>query len=117
MAGANAEGRAAMRDVAEHEHGDLAVGICRIHELGEELAAMSVDQRAAGIHKVLHWVEADLKPHMAWEERWLFPLIDGRTRTRWATRYAQFGRRRITGQAKRLVAHSAGGSHFRRETR
>ena len=34
---------------------------------------MPVDQRAASIRKVLHWVDADLKPHMAWEESWLFP--------------------------------------------
>ena len=73
---------------------------------------MSVDQRAAGIHKVLHWVEADLKPHMAWEEHWLFPVIDRRTRTQWATRYARFDHQQITEQAERLDAHSAAGSHF-----
>ena len=112
MAAAGTEGRQAIRTFAEHEHEDLAAGICRIHELGEELAAMSVDQRAAGIHKVLHWVEADLKPHIAWEEHWLFPLIDRRTHTSWATRYARFDHHQIVAQAERLSAHSASGSHF-----
>ena len=71
---------------------------------------MPVDQRAASIHKVLHWVESDLKPHIAWEEHWLFPLIDDRTHTSWATRYARFDHQQITAQAERLHAHSAAGS-------
>ena len=107
MTGASTDGRQAIRAFAEHEHEELAAGIGRIHELGEELATMPVDQRAAGIRKVLHWVDADLKPHMAWEESWLFPLIDDRTRTSWATRYARFDHQQIAAQAERLHAHSA----------
>lgn len=114
MAGASTDGRQAIRTFAEHEHQDLAAGIGRIHELGEELATMPVDQRAACIGKVLHWVDADLKPHMAWEESWLFPLIDARARTSWATRYVRFDHQQIAAQAERLHAHSARGTHFPR---
>ena len=60
MAGSSTDGRQAIRTFAEHEHQDLAAGIGRIHELREELATMPVDQRAASIGKVLHWVDADL---------------------------------------------------------
>lgn len=112
MAGPSTDGRQAIRSFAEHEHEELSAGIGRIHELGKELATMPIDQRAASIHKVLHWVEADLKPHMAWEEHWLFPLIDGRTHTSWPTRYARFDHQQITAQAERLFAHADAGSHF-----
>ena len=111
MPGACTDGRQAIRTFAEHEHAELAAGIGRIHELSEELATMPVDQRAASVCKVLHWVEADLKPHIAWEEHWLFPLIDDRTHTSWATRYARFDHQLITAQAERLHAHAAAGSH------
>ena len=90
MAAVSTVGRQAIRRFAEHEHEELAAGIDRIHELGEEMARLPVDRRAAGIRWVLHWIDADLKPHMAWEESWLFPQIDVRARTPWATR-VQFG--------------------------
>jgi hemerythrin-like domain-containing protein len=112
MAGANTVGRHAIRTFAEHEHEELAAGIDRIHELGEELATLPVDQRAASIRRVLHWVDTDLKPHMAWEESWLFPQIDDRARTPWATRVIRFDHQQIAAQADRLDAHSACGSHF-----
>ena len=112
MAGAGTEGRQAIRVFAEHEHEELAAGIGRIHDLGEELATMPVDQRAASIRKVLHWVDADLKPHMAWEEHWLFPLIDTRAHTPWPTRYGRFDHQQIAAQAERLHAHSVCGTHF-----
>ncbi len=112
MAAANTVGRHAIRTFAEHEHEELSAGIDRIHELAEELATLPVDQRADSIRKVLHWIDADLKPHMAWEESWLFPQIDARARTPWATRVIRFDHQQITAQAERLHAHSACGSHF-----
>jgi hemerythrin-like domain-containing protein len=59
---------------------------------------------------VLHWVDADLKPHMAWEESWLFPDTDDRTMPHWATRLVRFDHRQIAAQAERLRAHCAYGS-------
>lgn len=112
MTAAGTDGRHAIRTFAEHEHVELAAEISRIHDLSQALATMPVDQRAAGIDKVLHWVEADLKPHMAWEEHWLFPMIDSRTRTSWATRSARFDHHQITAQAERLCGHSAARGHF-----
>ena len=107
MTGASTDGRQAIRTFAEHEHEELAAEIGRIHDLSEALATMPVDQRVASIHKVLHWVEADLKPHMAWEDHWLFPMIDSRMHATWPTRLARFDHQQITAQAERLYAHSA----------
>jgi iron-sulfur cluster repair protein YtfE (RIC family) len=110
MAGASTEGRQAIRTFAEHEHDELAAGIDRIHELGQELASLPAGERAASIDRVLKWIHADLKPHMAWEESWLFPQIDARARTPWATRVVRFDHQQIAAQADRLHAHCACGS-------
>jgi iron-sulfur cluster repair protein YtfE (RIC family) len=112
MAGASTDGRQAIRSFAEHELNELAAGIDRIHELGEELTTLPVDQRAASIRKVLQWIDADVKPHMAWEESWLFPQIDDRAGTPWATRLVRFDHQQIAAQADRLHAHCAYGNHL-----
>jgi hypothetical protein len=112
MARASTDGQGAIRSFAEHELDELTAGIDRIHELGEELASLPVDQRAASIRKVLQWIDADVKPHMTWEESWLFPQIDARAGTPWATRIVRFDHRQIAAQAERLQAHCAHGSHF-----
>ena len=112
MAGPRTDTRQAIRTFAEHEHDELAVGIDRIHELGEELATLPVDQMAVGVHRVLKWIDTDVKPHMAWEESWLFPQVDARTRTTWATRLVRFDHQQIAAQVERLHAHCAHGSHF-----
>jgi iron-sulfur cluster repair protein YtfE (RIC family) len=112
MAGASTDGGQAIRTFAEHEHEELAAGIERIRALGEGLATLPIDQRAASIRAVLHWIDADLKPHMAWEESWLFPQIDARAHTPWATRSVRFDHQQIAAQAERLHEHSACGSSF-----
>lgn len=111
MAGASTDGRQAIRSFAEHELDELAAGIDRIHQLCEELATLPVDQRAASIRKVMHWIDNDVKPHMTWEESWLFPQIDARAGTPWATRIVRFDHQQIAAQAERLQAHCAHKSH------
>lgn len=112
MPGVSTDGRQAIHTFAEHEHEELVAGIGRIHELSEELATMPVDQRAASIGRVLHWIDADLKAHMAWEEYWLFPLIDARAHSPWATRLVRVDHQQIAEQAERLHAHAAYGGNL-----
>ena len=104
--------RQAIRLFAEHEHDELTAGIDRIHELGEELPTLPVDQRAGRVRRVLRWVDADVKPHMAWEETWLFPEIDARAQTPWPTRLIRFDHQQISAQAERLHAHCADDGHL-----
>ena len=76
------------RDFVEYEHRELARDIDRINEAGmvvgtnEELSLAALD--------VLHWVEAVLEPHAKWEDRWLYPEIDRRAGTAWATKLMSF---------------------------
>jgi iron-sulfur cluster repair protein YtfE (RIC family) len=103
------EGRDAVRSFAEHEHEELCLGIERLHEIREGLASVPVDQRMAGVRKVLIWIDTVLRPHMAWEESWLFPQIDQRARTPWATRLVRSDHRQIEAKAEGLRALCARG--------
>jgi iron-sulfur cluster repair protein YtfE (RIC family) len=103
------EGRHMIRSFVDHEHEELAAGINRIHEVACELPGLAAGERSTSVSSVLRWVHETLQPHMAWEERWLFPTIDDRAQTRWATRLVRFDHRQITNQAERLRTH---GSHL-----
>ena len=41
------------------------------------------------------WLEHELKPHLAWEDRWLYPQLDEIAGTPWATRLPRFEHRQI----------------------
>ena len=64
------------------------------------------------------WLDHVLEPHIAWEETWLYPQIDTRTGTPWATRAARFDHQQIREMASRLRAdqillngHPSGDQH------
>ena len=97
--------RAVIRSFVEHEHQELVAGIDRIHEVACELPTLGVNQMSVRVGDVLRWVEGTLKPHMAWEEEWLFPTIDERADTPWATRLIRFDHRQIAHQAERISSH------------
>ena len=99
------EGREAVRTFVDHEHEELRTAVEWIHEVAAGMSRLPVDQRSDIVRRITHWVDADLKPHMAWEESWLFPDIDDGTVPHWATRLVRFDHRQITTQAERVRAH------------
>jgi hypothetical protein len=101
------EGRQMIRSFVDHEHDELAAGMDRLHEVAWELPSLAAPQRTTKLRLVLHWIEEMLRPHMAWEETWLFPRIDDRAETRWATHLVRFDHRQIAQQADRLGVHRA----------
>ena len=105
-----AEGRQAVRAFVDHEHEELRSAVEWVHEVSEGMTRMPVEQRSESIGRVLHWVDVDLKPHMAWEESWLFPNIDDRAMPHWATGLVRFDHRQIVAQAERLRSHCASGN-------
>jgi len=116
MTATGTDERRAIRTFAEHEHEELAVGIDRIHALGESLSTLPVDQRTAGVRRVLRWIDMDLRPHLAWEESWLFPQIDAQLRSHWATRFVRLDHQQIAAQAARLQADASGGASGSKQT-
>jgi len=97
-----AGGTPAVWAFAEHEHRDLARGINRIHDVACEIGRRATPEWATDVLEVLDWLDRTLDPHIAWEESWLYPEIDARTGTPWATRAARFDHRQVRAMAARL---------------
>jgi hemerythrin-like domain-containing protein len=88
----------------EHEHRDLVRGINRIHEVACEIGGRSTAELSLHVLEILRWVDTTLEPHIAWEESWLYPEIDARIGTPWATRAARFDHWQVREMAARLRA-------------
>ena len=88
------------RAFAEHEHRDLAPGINRLHDVACGIGRMATPDISIAVLDVLHWLDNVLEPHIAWEEGWLYPEVDARSGSGWATRAARFDH----GQIRTLVA-------------
>lgn len=99
-----AVGTQAVWAFAEHEHRDLERGINRIHDVACEIGHRPTPELSLQVLGVLHWLDSTLDPHIAWEESWLYPEIDARTGTRWATRAARFDHQQLREMAARLRA-------------
>jgi hemerythrin-like domain-containing protein len=85
---------------ASHEHRELAHGVDRMHEVGVLLG--TTDDLAAAALEIIHWVDAVLEPHARWEDRWLYPEIDRRAGTPWATKLMSFEHQQIRDAAHDL---------------
>lgn len=88
------------RAFAEHEHRDLTAGINRLHDVACGIARTATPEVSVAVLDVLHWLDTTLEPHVAWEEGWLYPEVDMRAGSPWATRAARFDH----GQIRELVA-------------
>ena len=91
-----------VRAFEEHEHRDLVRGINRIHEVACEIGRLPTPELSVQLHEILRWVEGTLDPHVGWEEAWLYPEIEARIGTPWATRAARFDHQQIREMAARL---------------
>ena len=89
------QGLDAIRAFGEHEHQEVARGLAHIHEVAQYAGTDSHPGVRRGLHEVTAWAAQVLEPHMAWEESWLYPEIDERTGTTWATRAARFDHAQI----------------------
>jgi iron-sulfur cluster repair protein YtfE (RIC family) len=89
---------------AEHEHRDLVCGIDRVHDVACEVGRRPTPELSVHVLDVLKWMDGTLEPHIAWEEAWLYPEIDTRIGTPWATRAARFDHQQLREMAARLRA-------------
>jgi hemerythrin-like domain-containing protein len=86
----------------EHEHRDLLRGINRIHDAACGVGRQATPILFAQVLDIIHWLDQSFAPHTAWEEGWLFPEIDSRIDTPWATRMARLDHQQIREMAQRL---------------
>ncbi|HET9085373.1 MAG TPA: hemerythrin domain-containing protein [Candidatus Limnocylindrales bacterium] len=89
-------------DFASHEHVEMRRGVERILEVAR--LHVSNDELSAAVIEVLHWVDHVLEPHAQWEDRWLYPEIDERLGTPWATKLMTFEHQQIREAAHDVVA-------------
>ncbi len=87
---------------AEHEHRELVRGINHIHDVACGAGDWVASELSVRLLDVLAWLDREFEPHTAWEESWLYPEIDARTGTPWATRSARFDHRQIRDMEARL---------------
>lgn len=92
---------------AAQEHRDLVIGLAHIGETIERSVELSSDQLWARLHHALGWLERELRPHLAWEDTWLYPQVDALAGTPWATKGARFEHRQIEALIASLEADSA----------
>jgi hypothetical protein len=97
-----AAGTRAVWAFAEHEHLDLVRGINRIHDVACEIGRRPTPELSIHVLGILQWLNGALEPHIAWEEAWLYPEIDARTGTPWATRAARFDHLQLREMAAKL---------------
>jgi iron-sulfur cluster repair protein YtfE (RIC family) len=86
----------------EHQHRELTRGIDHIHDVACRIEGWVTPELAVRVRDVLRWLERDLEPHVSWEESWLYPEIDARTGTPWATRAARFDHQQIREATARV---------------
>ena len=92
----------AVRAFAEHEHQDLARGIDMVHDTACAVGDVPTTATALAIRDIISWFEFQLRPHLAWEESWLFPRIEKITGTPWSTRAARFDHGQLVTSLERL---------------
>jgi iron-sulfur cluster repair protein YtfE (RIC family) len=75
-----------------------------MHDIACAIGGWLTPEQSVQVLGVLDWLDRELEPHIAWEESWLYPEIDARTGTPWATRAARFDHGQIRDVATRLRA-------------
>jgi iron-sulfur cluster repair protein YtfE (RIC family) len=77
------------------EHRDLALGLTHIEEIIGRAPELGSEGLWARLHDTLRWLDREVRPHMAWEDRWLYPQLDEIAETPWATKSARMEHRQI----------------------
>lgn len=101
-----------IRVYGEHEHRELTRGISHIHEAADTVGVASHADVRRATRDVLAWATTTLEPHLAWEESWLYPQVEGVTGTQWSTRAARFDHRQLEALVARLRLHEATAAHL-----
>lgn len=89
-------------DFAAHEHAEMRRGIEGILEAAS--LHVSNDELSTAALEILHWVDHVLEPHAQWEDRWLYPEIDERAGSPWATRLMTYEHQQIRDAAHAVAA-------------
>jgi len=101
----------AEQDFATHEHREILPWFDRLHDVGASVGHHSAGEVSVALHRVIVWLEHCLEDHAAWEEVWLYPEIDERVGTPWATKVMRFEHQQIRAAIRHLAADQAALEH------
>ena len=94
-----------------HEHHDLTRGVDLIHDAACDVGQVPSVMTALAIRDIVSWFEFQLRPHLAWEESWLYPRIERFTGTPWSTRAARFDHSQLIAALERVQAEELEALH------
>lgn len=100
----HADGTQAEHAFAEHEHKELIPGLNRIHTVAVAAGGLLAADFSIALLDILDWTENILTPHAAWEDSLLYPVIERRACTPWATRLLGYEHLQIRQLARALEA-------------
>jgi len=86
----------------EAEHRRLRLGLAHLGDAIERAHRSSRAEMAARLVEAVRWLRNDVLPHAAWEEAWLYPAVDRRAGTPWATRAYRLEHARLKELAQAL---------------
>ena len=89
------------------EHRDLGLGLAYLADTVDRSIDLPSTELWGRLHRSLRWLDRELRPHMRWEEANLYPMVDARARTPWATKAARAEHRQIESLIATLEADSA----------
>jgi hemerythrin-like domain-containing protein len=99
---ASEDGEIPQHAFVEREHRELVPGIHRIHTIGGAVGSISASDLGRAFDELIRWIDDVLEPHLAWEEGWLYPELDERACTPWATRLMRFEHQQMRTSAHAL---------------
>lgn len=88
----------------EHEHRELAPGIDRLRDVARVVGSRTTPDLSIAVLGVIDWIERVLEPHAAWEDAELYPQINCRAGTQWATKLMAFEHQQIRDIARKVEA-------------
>lgn len=88
-------GAAVERRFFDQEHRELALGIGRIEEVAGLAGSLAARDLSNALRTLLDWLQRSLRPHVEWEESWLYPEFDRIGGTPWVTRVMRCEHRQI----------------------
>ena len=108
-------GDAAERSFVLHEHHELTRGLIAAHDLACDAPRIATPELTERLIHVMRWFDHTMRPHLAWEETWLYPEIERRAETTWLTRLLAADHAAMRTAADRLHADHdrliLGGAH------
>jgi hypothetical protein len=87
---------------AKHEHAELKASLDEIHAAAAAIGRTSPERASGAVRRIRNWLATVLVPHAAWEDAIVYPEIEERIGTDWATKLMRYEHFQIERAAAKL---------------